>query len=163
MRTFRTFVLAGVVVLGGCKLERACSDCSGGMSDFPPMPYGNPPGASAAARATAAALGRGVNFGNMLEAPHEGDWGLKVTPEFIDSAAAVGFKSVRLPVRWSNHALVASPFTIDPDFLVHVDSIVDRLLGKGVYVVLNMHHYRQLDGDARDSGELPVDRARIPG
>jgi endoglucanase len=31
-----------------------------------------PPGASATAISTAAAIGRGVNFGNMLEAPSEG-------------------------------------------------------------------------------------------
>jgi endoglucanase len=38
-----------------------------------------------------------------------------------------------------------------------VESVVDRLLAKGVVVVLNMHHYRQLDGDPTDAGE-----ARVP-
>jgi len=157
MRAFPLVLFTGrlAAVLPGCNFERACTDC-GGIDDFPPLPSDHPPGASAAARATAAAIGRGVNFGNMLEAPVEGDWGLKVTPEFIDSAAAVGFKSVRLPVRWSNHAAVARPFTIDHAFMMRVDSIVDRLLGKGLYVVLNMHHYRQLDGDTRDAGEEAV-------
>src|SRR5690349_22360861 len=74
------------------------------LEAFPPMPNDRPPGASRAAWAVAAALGRGVNYGNMLEAPREGDWGLSVREEFIDATAGAGFASVRLPVRWSNHA-----------------------------------------------------------
>ena len=157
MRVLPVLALAGILVsaLAGCNAAPTCTDC-GGIDDFPPLPSDHPPGASVAARATAAGFARGVNFGNMLEAPVEGDWGLEVTPEFIDSAAAVGFESVRLPVRWSNHAEMSRPFTIDHAFLVHVDTIVDRLLGKGLYVVLNMHHYRQLDGDPPEAGEQTV-------
>jgi endoglucanase len=126
------------------------------IASYPPMASDAPPGASASATATAAALGRGVNFGNMFEAPTEGAWGLTVTDDFIDKAAAAGFKSVRLPVRWSNHASADAPFTIDAAFLTRVDGVVDKLLAKGLVVVLNMHHYRQLDGDALDADERPV-------
>jgi endoglucanase len=126
------------------------------IAAYPPMPNDAPPGASASATATAAALGRGVNFGNMFEAPTEGAWGLTVTDDFIDKAAAAGFKSVRLPVRWSNHASADAPFTIDPAFLARIDGVVDKLLAKGLVVVLNMHHYHQLDGDALDAGERSV-------
>src|SRR5262249_30726318 len=110
----------------------------------------------ASALATAAAIGRGVNFGNMLEAPTEGAWGLSVTDDFINKAAAAGFTAVRLPVRWSNHANADAPFTIDAAFLSRVESIVDKLLAKNLVVVLNMHHYHQLDGDPLDAGEFPV-------
>src|SRR5437762_4910821 len=124
------------------------------ISTYPPLANGAPPGASANALATAAAIGRGVNFGNMLEAPTEGAWGLSVTDDFIDKAAAAGFTSVRLPVRWSNHASADVPFTIDAAFMGRVESVVDKLLAKGLVVILNMHHYRQLDGDALDAGEF---------
>ena len=107
------------------------------------------------------AIGRGVNFGNMLEAPTEGAWGLTVTDDFIDKAAAAGFASVRLPVRWSSHASVQPPFTIDPVFLARVESVVDKLLARSVTVVLNMHHYRQLDGDPLDAGEIAVAQAAV--
>ena len=126
------------------------------LAAFAPMPNDAPPGASARAIAAAKALGRGVNFGNMLEAPSEGAWGVSVTDDFIDKAASAGFTSVRLPVRWSNHAGTEAPFTIDPAFMAHVESIVDKLLAKNLVVVLNMHHYRQLDGDALDAGEAKV-------
>src|SRR6478736_4770181 len=120
---------------------------------YPPLANDAPPGASASARATATAIGRGVNFGNMFEAPTEGAWGLTVTDDFIDKATSAGFRSVRLPVRWSNHAGAQAPFTIDAAFMARVASVVDKLLAKNVVVVLNMHHYRQLDGDNLDAGE----------
>jgi endoglucanase len=123
---------------------------------YPPLANDAPPGASASATATAAAIGRGVNFGNMFEAPTEGAWGLTVTDDFIDKATAAGFTSVRLPVRWSNHASAQAPFTIDAAFMARVASVVDKLLAKNVVVVLNMHHYRQLDGDQLDAGEASV-------
>jgi endoglucanase len=119
------------------------------------------PGASASATATAAAIGRGVNFGNMLEAPSEGAWGLTVTDDFIDKAAAAGFTSVRLPVRWSNHASVDAPFPIHATFMARVESVVDKLLAKGFVVVVNMHHYRQLDGDPLDASEFPAAAAAL--
>ena len=123
---------------------------------YPPMPTGAPPGASARTLAAAGAIGRGVNFGNMLEAPTEGAWGVSVTDDIIDKAATAGFASVRLPVRWSNHAGAEAPFAIDPAFMTRVESVVDKLLAKNLVVVLNMHHYRQLDGDALDAGEGKV-------
>ena len=131
------------------------------INAFPPMANDAPPGASANAVATAAAIGRGVNIGNMLEAPTEGAWGLTVTDDFIDKAAGAGFTAVRLPVRWSNHAGAAPPFTIDSTFMNRVASIVDKLLAKGLVVILNMHHYRQLDGDPVDAGELTVPDAAV--
>ena len=126
------------------------------IAAYPPLPNDAPPGASPRALATAKAIGRGVNFGNMLEAPSEGAWGVSVTDDFIDKAASAGFTSVRLPVRWSNHAAADAPFTIDPAFMARVESIVDKLLAKNLVVVLNMHHYRQLDGDPLDAGEGKV-------
>jgi len=102
-------------------------------------------------------MGPGVNFGNMLEAPQEGEWGLRVESAHIDAAWQAGFRTVRLPVRWSNHAAANYPYAVDPAFMARVTSVVDALLGKGFYVVLNLHHHRQLDGDTLDPGEFAVD------
>jgi endoglucanase len=120
------------------------------------MANDNPPGASPEALAIAAALDRGVNFGNMLEPPNEGEWGLTVIEEFFDAAVNGGFDTVRLPVRWSNHASVNAPYTIDSDFMDRVEVIVDRLLADGHYVVMDMHHHRQFDGDNLDPNEFMV-------
>jgi len=156
---------SALLLVGGCAAGGSISipltPAAPDINAYPPMPKGAPPGASARAEAAAKALGRGVNFGNMLEAPTEGAWGISVTDDFIDKAAAAGFASVRLPVRWSNHAGAEAPFTIDPAFMTRVESIVDKLLAKNLVVVLNMHHYRQLDGDALDAGEAKVADALV--
>lgn len=145
----------------------ALPGCAGGggvpgasLSAYPPLPpaaAGQRVVASDAAWAAVAALGRGINFGNMLDAPHEGDWGLRVEERFIDLVGEGGLtRSVRLPVRWSNHASADAQARIDPVFFDRVAHVVDRLLARGATVVLNMHHYRQLDGDALDKNERPV-------
>jgi endoglucanase len=132
------------------------------VESFPLSADGPSPGASPQAQALARDLGRGINFGNMLDAPNEGDWGLRVEDGFIALVGDGGLtKSVRLPVRWSNHAGADAAAVIDPAFFARVDSIVDRLLARGVTVLLNMHHYRQLDGDALDPGEQAVDPAVV--
>jgi endoglucanase len=128
------------------------------LDDFPLSVAGPPPGATPRAWELTAALNRGVNFGNMLDSPKEGDWGLKVEQRFIELTGRGGFtSSVRLPVRWSNHASLDANATIDPVFLQRVESIVAQLLARGNVVILNMHHYRQLDGDKLDPGEAAVE------
>jgi endoglucanase len=152
-------LIAGACAAGGGSI--AAPQAIPDINTYRPVPNNAAPGGSASALATATAIGRGVNFGNMLEAPTEGAWGLSVTDDFIDKVTAAGFTSVRLPVRWSNHASAATPFTIDRAFLQRVESIVDKLLAKGLVVILNMHHYRQLDGDRLDPGELAVAPAAV--
>jgi endoglucanase len=159
-RARRALVVWPLLLAVGCAASSSvaapATPAAPDIAAYPPMPNDAPPGASPRALAAAQALGRGVNFGNMLEAPAEGAWGLSVTDDFIDKAASAGFTSVRLPVRWSSHAGAEAPFTIEAAFMARVESIVDKLLAKNLAVVLNMHHYRQLDGDALDAGEAKV-------
>jgi endoglucanase len=103
-------------------------------------------------------LGRGINMGNMLDAPREGDWGVKLEPEYVDKVARA-FRTVRLPVRWSNHAAAGADATIDEAFAKRVDQAVDAFLAKGMYVILDVHHYTQLSGDAQHPNEFAVEPA----
>jgi endoglucanase len=89
-------------------------------------------------------LGRGVNFGNALEAPEEGDWGVTLNALHFRRAAEAGFETVRLPVRWSAHAQETPPHTIDPAFFDRVDWAIEQALANGLNVVLNIHHYDAL-------------------
>ena len=91
-----------------------------------------------------ALLGRGINLGNMLEAPAEGDWGLRVQDYYFDLIAEAGFDSVRIPVRWSAHALSNAPYTIDTAFFERIDWVLDQAARTGLVAVLNMHHYEEL-------------------
>lgn len=107
----------------------------------------------------AKSLKRGVNFGNMLDAsPTEGSWGVSILPAYMDVAGA-NFNTVRLPVRWSNHAAATLDGKLDETFARRVDFIVDTLLSKGVYVILDFHHHQQLLGSALHPGEFSVSPA----
>lgn len=108
--------------------------------------------------AIAHGLGRGINLGNMLEAPREGDWGVRLEPHFI-TLATRHFQTVRLPVRWSNHAAPTADAQLDEAFARRVDAAVDALLARDVRVILNVHHYTQLTGGALHPGEFAVDAA----
>jgi len=92
-------------------------------------------------------LGRGVNFGNALDAPSEGDWGVVLKDEYFDLAKQAGFDSVRLPVRWSAHSMSNAPYTIDPIFMQRVDWAISNALSRNLPVILDIHHFNEAYDD----------------
>ncbi|MFM9016796.1 MAG: glycoside hydrolase family 5 protein [Verrucomicrobiota bacterium] len=98
-------------------------------------------------------LGRGVNMGNSLEAPKGATWGRAFGPEDFDRIRAAGFDSVRIPVRWADHAGKEAPFAIEAGFMEKVDGLVRVALERKLAVVLNVHHYEALDADP--AGQRP--------
>ena len=76
------------------------------------------------ASAPSLTLRRGVNMGDMLEAPVEGDWGLFAQEDYFDLIKEAGFDFVRLPVHWNASAEPEAPYTIDPAFFARVDEVV---------------------------------------
>lgn len=94
-------------------------------------------------------LGQGVNLGNMLEAPTEGEWGLKVEEAYFDLIADAGFDSVRVPIRWSTHALEQAPYTIDADFFKRIDWVIEQARKRNLAVVVNIHHYEEIQENPR--------------
>jgi endoglucanase len=99
------------------------------------------------------ALGRGINFGNCLEAPREGDWGMKLEADFFEKIAAAGFNHVRVPIKWPAHAQKEAPYTIDPVFFERIDWVLKQAQHNKLRVVLDMHHYDELD--KQPEAELP--------
>jgi len=87
---------------------------------------------------------RGVNMGNTLEAPNEGEWGFIISAEHFRLIKAAGFDAVRIPTRWSAHALEVAPYTIDPAFFARLDEVIGWALEQGLIVVLNIHHYEEM-------------------
>jgi endoglucanase len=143
----RLISLAALTALCGC-----------GSGSAQPAPVTQPvtKAISGDAAGAARALGRGVNFGNILEAPTEGMWGLRLSDSLFNAARASGAVSIRLPIRWSSHAGASRPYTIDPVFFSRVDYAVDAALSRGMRIVINMQHFRQLDGDPLDPQETAV-------
>lgn len=117
-----------------------------------PVPL-NPKAAVTAPIVARPPIARGVNFGNMLEAPREGDWGLTVQASFFDRVRDAGFDHIRLPVSWTHHAALTPPYTIDPAFLARVDWCVDQALSRGLKIIVNVHHYDALN--ANPAAETP--------
>lgn len=90
-------------------------------------------------------FGRGINLGNALDAPREGEWGVTLEADYFRAIADAGFDSIRLPVRWSTHAAHDAPYTIDPQFFARVDWALEQAFSCKLAVVLNIHHYEEMD------------------
>lgn len=92
-------------------------------------------------------LGRGVNLGNALEAPAEGEWGLTLEAGWFDVISNAGFDSVRVPIRWSAHASRRAPFRIDESFFERIDWVLEQTRRTGLATIINVHHYDELMAD----------------
>jgi len=87
----------------------------------------------------AALMGTGVNIGNTLESTSrwETGWGNpRITREYINHLAALGFRTVRLPVAWDTYARDGR---IQPDKLARVGEVVDWITAAGMFCVVNIH------------------------
>lgn len=91
-------------------------------------------------------LGKGINLGNVLEAPSLGSWGEDYDTNYIRIIAEKGFQTVRIPIRWSPESRTAAqpPYTIDEEFFTLVDDAVDCALGHQLKTIINVHHYDAL-------------------
>jgi endoglucanase len=98
-------------------------------------------------------IGRGVNLGNALEAPQEGEWGVTLQEDYFQLIANKGFDSVRIPIRWSTHASPTEPYTIDPSFFERVDWAVENALSRNLVAVINFHHYEEIFSDPQGHQE----------
>ena len=98
-------------------------------------------------RAANKRLGRGINLGNALEAPNEGEWGVTLKPAYFKAIKQAGFDTVRLPVKWSAHAAADAPYTIEPKFAERVDWAIDQALANKLNIIVNVHHYGETDSD----------------
>ncbi|GEM_PF-4744052 len=70
-------------------------------------------------------LGRGINFGNMMEAPYEGAWSSIWEPEYSKMLSDLGFNHIRIPIYWESEerSMATPPYTINTDF-------INRIKGK---------------------------------
>ena len=90
---------------------------------------------------------RGVNFGNMLDAPSEGEWGPKIEDNFFNKVVEAGMDHIRLPVSWTHHAMLEAPYTIDPVFMARVEWAVNQATARKLRVIVNNHHYDALNAN----------------
>jgi endoglucanase len=107
-------------LLGAAALA-ACGP-AGGQASAPPFP-----------------MRRGVNLGNALEAPSEGEWGYRIEDDHLAAIADAGFDGVRLPVRWD--ARPGGGILIQRDMINRVSDVAGKAASLGLFVQIDMHHY----------------------
>lgn len=101
-------------------------------------------------------LGAGMNFGDTLDAPREGDWSGGLEASHFRIVADAGFDHVRLPVSWAGYASNSAPYTIPdgndptishPDYnniWERIDWAIDQAELNDLRIVVNFHHYEPL-------------------
>ena len=87
---------------------------------------------------------RGANLGNYLEMPgHRGD--VTVSASEFYTMKSEGFDHVRVPIGWQHYVGPAPDFTISPEIFSRVDFVVTNALTAGLSVMINIHHFDELD------------------
>ena len=104
-----------------------------------PLPP-NATGVSSNAVQLAAKMHLGINFGNTMVSPVEGEWNSKITESYVRFVKQKGFNTVRLSVGWVwGHLSDPAKMTIDPAWLSRVKEVVGWCVANDMYVVLNAH------------------------
>lgn len=97
-------------------------------------------------------MGMGWNLGNTFDsAPVKGwvetdpyvnterGWGNPITTKaMIDTIAASGFKSVRIPITWFEN--MDDSGTVNTAYLARIKEVVDWCIADGMKVIINIHH-----------------------
>ena len=83
---------------------------------------------------------RGMNFGNALEAPQEGQWGVMLQASYFPIIHDAGFDTVRVPLFWAGHTGPAPGYAIDPTFFQRVDWIVANAKQNHLNAILDYHN-----------------------
>ncbi len=103
-------------------------------------------------------MGRGLNLGNVLSAPIEGNWSPEVRePYFIDVAAA-GFTNVRIPMDFfgarttgdtsgyssaagtaGNYTGTADNYIVSSIYLDRIEQVIEWSLNQGIVTIIDFH------------------------
>ena len=103
-------------------------------------------------------MGRGLNIGNTLSAPTEGNWAPIIYEQYFIDVANAGFSNVRIPAdffgsrtsgitsNWSSNANTfsqyngsISDFSVSSSYLNRVETVVDWSLNQGLYTIIDFH------------------------
>ncbi|NJM50843.1 MAG: glycoside hydrolase family 5 protein [Sphingomonadales bacterium] len=107
-----------------------------------------PPGGKPYTSVPSVPIKRCANLGNMFEQPKGAAWGGRMPVEKdLAEIAAIGFDTVRFPVRWSAYADSKPPYTIDPEMFKKADEVVDWATKHKLNIIVDLHHYDELFTD----------------
>ena len=101
-------------------------------------------------------MGRGINLGNVLSAPVEGNWSGSATEQYFIDVAQAGFKNVRIPMDFfgtrtsgdtsqysanANTTFTGSraDFIVDPLYFDRLEQVIGWGLAHNLIIVLDFH------------------------
>ncbi len=96
---------------------------------------------------TARLFQRGANLGDYLESWPVRSWGVTVEADEFTQMKHEGFDHVRVPIGWHHYAGPGPDFTLSPKIFERVDFVVTNALANGLAVMINIHHFDELDED----------------
>ena len=103
-------------------------------------------------------MGRGINLGNVLSAPVEGNWSGAATAQYFQEIAQAGFTNVRIPIdffgnrtTYTGSATTFSPnenttftgsrsdFVVSANYLDRLETVIGWGLANNLVVILDFH------------------------
>jgi endoglucanase len=97
----------------------------------------------------------GINVGNILSAPYEGDWAPALTETYIDNLYRLGFKTVRIPIRFDKQTTpfadvtytngsgnyIGSPdqYTVNTTYLNRINTILGWCTSRNLVAIIDVH------------------------
>lgn len=98
---------------------------------------------------------RGINLGNTLSAPYEGNWASPVKESYFISVSNAGFTNVRIPIRFDKHTTAlddvdytdnqgnyngsSSDYTVESEYLDRIEEVVGWALKYQLIPVIDVH------------------------
>ncbi|MGA2854068.1 MAG: glycoside hydrolase family 5 protein [Verrucomicrobiota bacterium] len=136
-------------VLSGCKLEPVPSANKAAFTPANPPEMRRLTDRNSPAYRAAKLFQHGVNLGNYLEVPPGQNWGVTASADEFAIMHAEGFDHLRVPVGWHHYAGPAPDFKLSPEIFSRVDFVVTNALAAGLAVMINIHHFDELDENPR--------------
>ena len=103
-------------------------------------------------------MGRGINAGNVLSAPLEGNWAPVFTESYFTDIKNVGFKTVRIPMDFfgdrtsgstsgysknqntaASYSGSSSDYIISSSYLDRIEQVINWSLNNGLITILDFH------------------------
>ena len=100
-------------------------------------------------------MGVGINIGNILSAPYEGNWAAPLTEDYIDNIARLRFKHVRIPIRFDNQTTPlnavnysnssgqyigsSANYNVNVSYLNRIEEILDWCLERNLIAIIDVH------------------------
>ena len=103
-------------------------------------------------------MGRGINIGNVLSAPVEGNWAAPVTEAYLQDIASVGFTNVRIPTDFlgnrtsgdtsvyskaagtvASYTGTPSDYVVSSTYLDRIEEVMTWALDNNLVVILDFH------------------------